>query len=320
MFRYIINRILILIPILIAVAILIFTLMYFVPGDPVEIMLGASNATQAEIESARENLGLNQPFLIRMGTYLGNLLFRFDFGKSYIFGTSVGLELIKRFPNTLYIALSSIILSVLIGVPLGIRAAVKANTLEDRVSMFISLIGNSMPEFWLALMLVLLFSLHLGWLPSSGAKSLRYFILPAAANAIGGIAGIARQTRSSMLEVIRSDYVTTARSKGLAERKVIYGHALPNALIPIVTLCGGRFGHMLGGTMIIETIFSIPGIGSYLIDSINTRDYNAVQGSIIYIALAFSVMMLVTDIVYAYVDPRIKANYIRKRKRGMNHA
>ncbi len=319
MIKYIIKRFLIMIPILLAVAILIFTLMYFVPGDPASIMLGGAQATQLEIEKAREALGLNQPYIVRLGTYLEKVVFHFDFGQSYTYGTSVGLELIKRFPNTLYIALSSIILSVVIGVPLGVRAAVKANTAEDRISMFISLIGNSMPGFWLALILVLVFSLSLGWLPSSGARSFKYFILPALANSIGGIAGIARQTRSSMLEVIRSDYVTTARSKGLSERNVIYGHALPNALIPIITLCGSRFGHMLGGTMIIETIFSIPGIGSYLIDSINSRDYNAVQGSIIYIALAFSLMMLLTDIIYAFVDPRIKAQYVKKKKRGAVH-
>lgn len=319
MIRYIIKRILLMIPILTAVAIIIFTLMYFVPGDPVSIMLGNTQATQVEIDAARKAMGLNKPYIVRLGTYLERLVIHFDFGESYTNGTSVGRELIKRFPNTLYIALSSIVLSVLIGVPLGIRAAVKANTTEDHVSMFISLLGNSMPGFWLALILVLIFSLKLKWLPSSGARSFKYFILPALANSIGGIAGIARQTRSSMLEVIHSDYVTTARSKGLSERSVVYGHALPNALIPIITLCGSRFGHMLGGTVIIETIFSIPGIGIYLIDSINSRDYNAVQGSIIYIAFAFSLMMLITDIVYAFVDPRIKAQYIKK-KRGLANA
>ncbi len=320
MIRYVLNRLLVLIPILISVAILIFTLMYFVPGDPVSIMLGATNATQTEIDAAREAMGLNQPYIYRLGIYLKNLIFHLDFGKSYVYGTSVSTELLKRFPNTLYIALASIVISVLFGVPLGIRSAVKANTAEDRISMLVSLLGNSMPNFWLALLLVLLFSLKLGWLPSSGFSSFKYFILPALANSIGGIAGIARQTRSSMLEVIRSDYVTTARSKGLSERRVIYGHALPNALIPIITLCGNRFGFMLGGTMIIETIFSIPGVGSYLIDGINSRDYNAVQGSIICLALAFSVIMLLTDIVYAYVDPRIKARYIRKKSRGAAHA
>jgi peptide/nickel transport system permease protein len=312
MIRYILQRLLIMIPILLAVAVLIFTLMYFVPGDPASIALGGGSATQMDIEAMREAMGLNRPYIIRLGEYLANLVFRFDFGNSYTYGSPVGAELLRRFPNTLKIALSSIILSVLIGVPLGVRAAVKANALEDRLSMFFSLLGNSMPGFWLALLLVLLFALELKWLPSSGSRTWRHFILPGLANSIGGVAGIARQTRSSMLEVIRSDYVTTARSKGLAEPSVIYGHALPNALIPIITICGGRFGFMLGGTMIIETIFAIPGIGSYLIDGVNSRDYNVVQGSIIYIALTFGIIMLITDIVYAYVDPRIKAQYVKK--------
>jgi peptide/nickel transport system permease protein len=320
MIRYIIKRVLLMIPILAAVAIIIFTLMYFVPGDPASIKLGDAQATQVQIEAAREAMGLNDPYIVRLGTYLKKLVLHFDFGESYVYGNSVGKELAKRFPNTLYIALSSIILSILIGVPLGIRSAVKANTVEDRVSMFVSLLGNSMPNFWLALILVLIFSQKLGWLPSGGARSFKYFILPALANSIGGIAGIARQTRSSMLEVVRSDYVTTARSKGLSELIVTYSHALPNALIPIITLCGSRFGHMLGGTMIIEAIFSIPGIGTYLINGINSRDYNAVQGSIIYIAFAFGMMMLITDIIYAYVDPRIKAQYIKKKKRGAVNA
>jgi len=304
------------IPILLAVAVLIFTLMYFVPGDPASIALGGSTATQADIEAAREMMGLNRPYIVRLGEYLKNLVFHFDFGNSLTYGSPVGKELMRRFPNTLAIAMASIVFALIIGVPLGVRAAVKANTVEDRLSMFFSLLGDSMPAFWLALLLVLLFALKLGWLPSSGSRNWRYFILPALANSIGGVAGIARQTRSSMLEVIRSDYVTTARSKGLSEAAVIYGHALPNALIPIITICGTRFGHMLGGTMIIETIFSIPGIGSYMIDGINSRDYNVVQGSIIYIALTFSVIMLITDIIYAYVDPRIKAQYAKEKKRA----
>ena len=181
--------------------------------------------------------------------------------------------------------------------------------------MFLTLLCNCMPGFWLALMLVLLFSLKLGWLPSSGYKSFKYFILPALTSSIGGIASIARQTRASMLEVIRSDFVTTARSKGLSEFKVIYGHALPNALIPIITICGSRFGNMLGGTTIVETIFSIPGLGSFLMSSIKARDYNCVQGCVIYIAFTFSIMMLATDLVYAAVDPRIKAQYAKKKKK-----
>lgn len=178
------------------------------------------------------------------------------------------------------------------------------------------MLGNSMPGFWLALLLVILFSVKLGWLPSNGTGGLRYYILPVIANSIGSLADIARQTRSSMLEVIRSDYVVTARSKGLLEKDVIWKHALPNALIPIITVCGSRFGFMLGGTVIIESVFSIPGIGMYMVNGINSRDYPVVQGSIIYIAFIFAFIMLITDLIYAYVDPRIKAQYVKSVKKG----
>lgn len=318
MFRYVAKRLVIMIPILLAVTILVFVLMAFVPGDPVSISLGGQNATQEQINMVRENLGLNRPFFIRLVEYLKNVILHLDFGNSYIYGTSVGRELMNRFPKTLVLALGCNLVTVLVGIPIGVRAAVKANTLEDRFSMFVTLIGASMPEFWLALLLVLFFSVRLNLLPSSGYATWKHFILPIMANSIAGIASIARQTRSSMLEVIRSDFVTTARSKGLSERKVIYGHALPNALIPIITICGTRFGAMLGGTMIIETIFSIPGIGSYLMNGINSRDYNVVQGSVVYIAATFSVIMLLTDLVYAFADPRIKASYTNKSGRVKN--
>ncbi len=314
MHRYIIKRLLLLIPILLIVAILIFTLMYFVPGDPVSIALGADAATATEEQRAqlRAELGLDKPYLERLGIYLRDVFLRLDFGESYSYGTSVSDELLQRLPNTVQLTIMSIVIMVVLGVPIGVRAAVKANTLEDRFSMFLSLIFNAMPVFWFALLLVILFSLKLGWLPSYGDKSFKHFILPAIANSFGGVAGIARQTRSSMLEVIRSDYVVTARSKGLSERAVIYGHALPNALIPIITLIGSRFGHMLGGVVVIETVFTVAGIGSYLVNGINNRDYNVVQGSVIYIAFIFSIVMLITDLIYALVDPRIKAQYAKK--------
>lgn len=197
------------------------------------------------------------------------------------------------------------------GIPIGIQCAINANKASDKIWMFITMLGNSMPGFWLALLLVILFSVKLNWLPSNGDSNLKYFILPVIANSIGSLADIARQTRSSMLEVIRSDYVVTARSKGLSENDVTWKHALPNALIPIITLCGSRFGFMLGGTVIIESVFSIAGIGTYLVNGINSRDYPIVQGSIIYIAFIFAFIMLITDLIYAYVDPRIKAQYVK---------
>ena len=304
------------IPILLSVAILVFSLMNFVPGDPVSIKLGGVDATPEQIQEVRESLGLNRPFVVRLLEYLKNIIFHFDFGNSYQYGRPVITELVARFPNTLILAISCVVLSVAVGIPLGVRAAIKANTLEDRVSMFSTMIFTSMPNFWLALLLILLFSVKLHWLPSSGSRAWYYYILPIIANMFGGTASVARQTRSAMLEVIRSDYIVTARSKGLSERRVIYGHALPNALIPIITVCGTMFAAMMGGTVVTETIFSIPGLGSYMINGINLRDYNVVQACIIYIAGVFSIVMLLVDLIYAYVDPRIKATYAKKKGRS----
>ena len=309
MARYVIKRLLIMIPLLIAVGVIMYTLMEFVPGDPAQIALSTGFHTEEEIELKREAMGLNRPYVVRLGEYMKNIVLHFDFGQSLIDGTDVRTTLLKRFPNTFYIAILSIILTIVVGLPLGIYTAVHANSPGDKVSLFVTLLFDCMPSFWTALLLVLLFALKLRWLPPSGNDSFKYFILPTLANSLGGLAGFTRQVRASMLEVIRSDYVTTARSKGLRERTVVYGHALPNALIPILTVIGMRFGSMLGGATIVEVIFSIPGIGQYLVNAINKQDYTAATGSIIFIAFTFSVIMLVTDLLYAYADPRIKAQY-----------
>lgn len=314
MIRYIGKRLLQMIPILLTVAILIFTLMYFVPGDPVQIMLGDS-ATPEQVAAARASFGLDKPYLVRLWNYLTGII-RLDFGTSYLQGSSVAQELFLRFPRTLTLASLSILFTIVVGIPIGIQCAIHANKLSDKIWMFLTMLGNSMPGFWLALLLVILFSVKLGLLPSNGTGGLEYYILPVIANSIGSLADIARQTRSSMLEVIRSDYVVTARAKGLPEKDVIWKHALPNALIPIITVCGSRFGFMLGGTVIIESVFSIPGIGMYMVNGINSRDYPVVQGSIIYIAFIFAFIMLITDLIYAYVDPRIKAQYVKSVKKA----
>lgn len=316
--RYVVKRLLIMIPLLIAVGIIMFTLLNFVPGDPAQLALGSGNHTAAEIELKREAMGLNRPFIVRLVEYLKNIFLHFDFGNSLVDGTSIKTALLKRFPNTFYIAVGSIILTVVVGLPLGVYTAVHANSWQDKASLFITLLFDCMPSFWTALLLVLLFSVKLGWLPSSGNFGWQYFILPIIANSLGGLAGFTRQVRASMLEVVRSDYVTTARSKGLPEREVVYGHALPNALIPILTVVGMRFGSMLGGATIIEVIFSIPGIGQYLVNSINSLDYYACTGGIIFIAFTFAVIMLLTDLLYAYVDPRIKAQYAASSRKKVS--
>jgi peptide/nickel transport system permease protein len=314
MVKYIIKRLLMMIPIILAVAIIIFTLMSFVPGDPATIQASGQVLTEEQLDAIRESMGLNEPFLQRLVTYLKNVFLHLDFGVSYQTGSAVGPEILTRFWTTFRIAVIGMVLMVVIGIPIGIRSAVKANTLEDRMSMFITLIGNSMPLFWLALMLALLFSLKLKWLPSYGSDNWKCFVLPCVCVALEGMAGIARQTRSSMLEVIRSDYITTAWSKGLPSRKVIYGHALPNALIPIITVIGSQFGRLIGGVVVVETIFSIRGLSVYLLNGINSRDYPVVQGCLIVIAFLFSMVMLIADLVYTFIDPRIKARYVKIKK------
>ena len=312
MIFYILKRLLWMIPVVLGVTVLVFTLMYFVPGDPAQMML-PDDATEVEIQEMREYLGLDRSYVYRLFTYIENAFLRGDFGNSYYYKTPVMPALFDRLPRTLLMAVMNMVLSLGIGIPLGVTAAVHQNGPLDTGCMILALVGVSMPNFWLALMLVLLFSVNLGWLPPTGYESFSNYILPALAGSMGGIASQARQARSAMLEVIRSDYITTARAKGVAERKVIYRHALPNALIPIITIAGTSFGVMLGGTLILETIFSIPGVGSYLITGVNSRDYPVIQGGVIFLAIVFSIMMLIVDLVYAFVDPRIKAQYERKR-------
>lgn len=310
--RYLFKRILWIIPVILGVAVLIFTIMFFTPGDPVKIMLG-SDATVEAIAETRHNMGLDRSFLAQLGDFLYQIFFRLNLGNSYYSSRSVMVELLRRFPYTCLLAGSSMLISLLVGIPIGVLGAVKQGSFRDRGTMVLALVGVSMPQFWIGLLLVLLFALKLGVLPASGIGGIQHLILPITANCLGGIAGMARQTRSSMLEVIRSDYVTTAKAKGVSENARIYHHALPNALLPVVTVAGASFGRSLGGTVVIETVFSIPGIGMYMINGINNRDLPIVRGSVVFLAITFSIIMLLVDIAYAYIDPRIKARYTKRK-------
>lgn len=313
MWRYIVRRLLLLIPIVLGVAILVFCIMDACPGDAVDVL--ASNATEAVKEELRESMGLNDPFLVRMGRYLKQTFIDLDLGESYMSGVSVTTELAQRFPNTLILSISGILISLVVGIPLGIYAATHQNKPGDYVSMAIALLGVSVPGFWLSLMMVVLFAHNLGWLPPYGeTETIRGWILPILSSCLSGIGMLARQMRSGTLEVINSDYIVMARAKGLSERKVLFRHALPNALIPVITVCGTSFGMSLGGGMLVETIFSIPGIGYYMIKAVNNRDYPVVQSSVLVLAIMFSVIMLLTDLVMAAVDPRIKAQFAGKKK------
>lgn len=312
--RYVLRRLFQMIPVVLGVTILVFTIMYFIPGDPVKMMLGA-DATPADIEAKRAELGLNDPYIVRLVKFLRDVFLHFDFGRSWVYNVPVTAELLRRLPRTLIIAAACILLQILVGIPLGIIAAINHNRWGDRIAMFVALFGISMPNFWIALMLVLYFSVRLGWLPPYGIGGIKYYILPVIANAFPGIATQARQTRSSMLEVIRSDFITTARAKGMSEFQVIFKHALPNALLPVITVIGNGMGRLLAGTVVIESIFAIPGVGMYLVGGINTRDYNVVQSSVIFLAMAFTLIMLLVDLMYAVIDPRIKAQFAATKRR-----
>ncbi len=312
--RYILKRLLWMIPIILGVTILVFAMMTVCPGDPAEIILG-STATQADLAAKRTQLGLDQPFLVRLGKYMSDVFLRFDLGKSWITGVSISASIPERMSRTMILAIVTLVIAFGLGIPLGITAATHQNKWQDSVSMVLALIGVAIPNFWLALLLIILFSVKLGWLPAMGIEAgLASYILPALSNSAGALANAARQTRSSMLDVIRADYITTARAKGVPEREVITKHALKNAMIPIITQMGTTFGRLLGGAMVIETIFSLPGMGLYVINAVNNRDYPVVQGGAIVLAIAFSLAMLLIDLLYAAVDPRIKAQYASAKK------
>lgn len=313
--RYILRRLLWIIPVIFCVTIMVFTIMYITPGDPAKMILG-SNATEERVEQLHEEMGLNGTYLQRLGAYMKQVFTQGDLGASYYTKVSVTEQIKARLPFTLRIAAMSILIAALVGIPLGVLAATHHFSWIDNLSMFASLFCVSMPSFWFALILVQIFALKLGILPAVGLQSWKGYILPCVSLAIGGAAGLARQTRSSMLEVIRQDYITTARAKGQTETKVIYKHALKNALIPIITVMGGMFGGSLGGALIAETIFSIPGMGVYLTGAISQRDYPIIQGGVLFISICFCLIMLLVDIVYALVDPRIRSQYMGRSKKS----
>lgn len=308
MLKYILRRIIFLIPVLVGVAFCVFLLLYLTPGDPAKMVLG-DQATEAAIQEFREREGLNDPFWIRFGTYLYKIVAKGDLGKSYASKSPVMKELLAAFPATLKLAGFAILIATVIGIPCGIISAIKQYSIFDTLTMIFAMIGLSMPVFWLGLLLILFFSVHLQWLPSSGFSTFKAMILPSVALSAQSISMITRMTRSSMLEVIRADYIRTVRAKGQTERVVIWGHALRNALLPVVTLCGLQFGHLMSGALLTESIFAVPGLGRLMVTSIMARDYPMVQGSVLFVASAISVVNLLVDILYAYVDPRIKAQY-----------
>lgn len=307
MSKYIIKRILSLIPVIIGVILIVFLILNIAPGDPVRLILG-DQATPVQVELLREEMGLNEPLLIQYAKYIVNLV-QGDMGISYRTKAPVAEEIFARFPYTIVLALVSMVVSIALAIPLGIVAAVKQNTAVDNISMIIALIGVSMPMFWLSLLLILVFSLNLGWFPVSGAQSIKSVVLPAVALGFMNMALTARTTRSSMLETIRQDYIRTALSKGVPYKTVIKKHAFKNALIPTITVCGLQVGNLLGGAVLAETVFAWPGVGRLMVQSISGRDTPMVLGCIIVFTVSISVVNLLVDLLYGFVDPRIKSMY-----------
>lgn len=297
-----------LIPVILGVVFIVFVLMYVTPGDPARMVLG-EQAPQADVDNLRAEMGLDDPFLLQFGHYVYNAVVHADIGRSYITKRPVWDELMTAFPITLKLSALAMGIALLVGIPCGIVTAVKQYSIFDNIVTLFALIGISMPVFWLGLLLILLFTVKLAWLPPSGFDSLAAMIMPAVTLGLQSVAIITRMTRSSMLEVVRQDYIRTARSKGQKESVVIRKHALPNALVPVVTIAGIQFGILLGGAVLTEIIFSIPGLGRLMVSSIEMRDYPMVQGGVLFIALAFCLVNLGVDLLYAWLDPRIKSQY-----------
>jgi ABC-type dipeptide/oligopeptide/nickel transport system permease component len=316
--KFLVRRLLFTIPVCVAVVFLVFLSLHLTPGDPVMALLppesvGTNKAEREELANElRKRLGLDQPFHIQLLRYFGNLA-RLDLGNSAVTRDPIGHELAPRYQATLELAVASMLVAVAIGVGVGILSATRPNTPADAVATTLSLAGLSMPSFVLGLLLMLVFALYLGWLPPSGrpasafsAEGFRYLLLPAVTLGLQGAGLLVRLTRSQMLEVLREDYVRTARAKGMRERWVVYRHALRNAMIPIVTALGLQFGFLLSGAIVVESVFAFPGVGRYLVQSVLNRDFPAVQSSVLLVSLTFVAVNLLVDALYALLDPRIR--------------
>ncbi len=305
MAKYIAKNVLMVIPTMLCVVLIIFTINYFTPGDPVAVFYDFDYTPEQYAEKAAE-WGLDKPFFEQFFNYIKNIVTKGDFGYSYYSGISVKSELSARFPVSLKLGLISVVLTVLIGVPFGIISATKQYSLLDYSVTFVSLFFAAVPGFWLSMIMILIFSSRLGWLPSSGLTSWTCYIMPVIASSAQYVASVTRQTRSSMLEVIRQDYIRTARAKGVSERVVIRKHALRNALIPVVTLIGMQTGAVIAGSAIIEAVHSFPGMGSLMMTAINNKDYNTIRAVVLLLSGVVCLINLLVDIIYVRIDPRVK--------------
>jgi len=314
MLKYAIKRILLMIPVILGVSFLVYFIMDMAPGDVISVIAGDQNLTTEQLAELRASYGLDKSVFVRYLLYMKNFL-RGDLGTSYITHKPVLQSFMEKFPATLMLTIASILVTIIISIPLGIYSALKRGTIKDNVALVLALLGQSIPSFWLGLILIIVFSLNLHWLPSGGIGGIKNVILPALTMGTGMTAILTRTTRSSMLDVLRQDYLQTARAKGVPEKKVILKHALSNALIPIITIAGSHFAYCLGGSVLIETVFAWPGVGRLIVDSLNSRDTVMVTGCIILKSTIIGFILLLVDLLYAVIDPRIKAQFAKGYKR-----
>ncbi len=316
MWRYVVKRLLLMIPVMLGVSLMIYCIMDLAPGDIVDIKGGEEGMTAEQEAELRAYYGLDKPLLIRYIKYMGRFIFHGDLGTSYRTKEPVTKLYFSKLPASLKLSLTSELVCFLMAFPLGIIAAIKHGSLIDNGSMVLGLLGLSIPNFWLGLMLIIWFSLQRKWFPSGGDDgTILCLILPAITIGTGRMASLCRTVRSSMLDVIRQDYLVMARAKGAGEKRVVMRHALKNAFIPILSVLGGQLAAALGGSALTETVFSWPGVGRLVIDSINGRDVPAVTGILIIKTIAIGVVNLAVDLLYAFVDPRLKSHYARGRKK-----
>ena len=307
MAAYTARRVLALVPVLILVSVMVFSMLYLLPGDPLVALVGEEGAQLSAEDAAvlRKSLGLDQPMVVQYMRFAGGIL-RGDLGQSIRSGKPVVRVISEQVTSTLELSSASLVISLSLGIVLGVNAACRRATWGDTSVMLVSLFGLSLPSFWLGLMMIIVFSYGLGWLPSMGGGTLKQLVMPAMVLGLGGMGTLARLTRSAMLDTLNQDYVRTARSKGLVERMVVYKHALRNALLPVVTVIGISLGHILGGSVVVETVFSRPGIGRIVVAAINDRDFPIVQGVVLMSAAMYVLTNLVVDLFYAVIDPRIR--------------
>lgn len=317
--KYICKRLLMMIPVLLGISFVVFGLLELSPGDPAQVILG-QRATPESIAALREQMGLNDPFLVRYVRYIAGVLTG-DFGTSYRTKLPVLQEILTRLPVTLIIATGSMVMMVLLALPIGILSAVKQYSIMDNVTLAGALLLSSMPSFWLGILLILVFALKLGWLPAKGGGSFAGYLMPWFALAASYMATLVRLTRSNMLEVIRADYIKMARAKGASEKQVIIRHCLRNACLPIVTIIGMNFAKLIGGTMIIESVFALSGLGTLAVTAVTQLDIPMVMAEVLFVSFIIGMMNLLVDILYVYIDPRLKSQYVSvSRKKRLKKA